>query len=85
MKRKYKASDWYMSVVILISGWVWLDTGNGFSAIIVFGLLWLIGIPFRAGAWASGRLNSRPCQVCGNRVANGETQCGSCGTDFRLR
>lgn len=85
MARKTTASDWYMFVVMLISVWVWIDTGNGLSGLIVFGLLWAIGIPFRAGAWASNRLNSRPCPVCGVRVRNGETQCGSCGTDFRLR
>lgn len=64
---------------------VWSSSGNGLSGLIVFGFFWALAIPFRAGAWATGRLNSRPCPVCGVRVRNGETQCGSCGTDFRLR
>lgn len=85
MKRKYTGWDWYMLAVTVIAIWFWAETGDGLSGIIVFGTLWLIGSPFKFAGWASGRLNSRPCPVCGVRVRNGETQCGSCGTDFRLQ
>ncbi len=85
MKRKITFYDIYMFVVTMIAISIWSSTGNGLSGLIVFGFFWAIGIPFRAGAWTLNRLNSRPCPVCGIRVPNGQTQCGSCGTDFRLQ
>jgi len=65
--------------------WTLGSTGSGLTALVIYGFLWLIGSPFKFTAWATSRLNSRPCPVCGNRVANGQTECGSCGTDFRLQ
>ncbi|MCX6403062.1 MAG: hypothetical protein NT032_03925 [Actinobacteria bacterium] len=85
MRRKITFYDIYIFVATMLSLSIWGSTGNGLSGLIVFGFFWLIGIPFRASAWATSRLNSRPCPVCGVRVRNGETQCGSCGTDFRLQ
>ncbi|MEY4348125.1 MAG: hypothetical protein RIS43_544 [Actinomycetota bacterium] len=78
---------WGQILVVFIA-FMLSNTSNGFSVLAFFiwlGIFWIISAPFRAASWVSGRMNSRPCPVCGIRIPNGETVCGSCGTDFRQR
>lgn len=86
--RKYKVTggQWFMFFAFLFAFWQAASTQGGFSAAVFFVwlvILWVIAAPFRVAGWTKRRLNSRPCPVCGVRVANGETSCGSCGTDFQ--
>lgn len=88
--RRYNVTggQWFLFVALLFSVFVGAQGEGGFSfavAFVVFGFFWLVSAPFRAINWVNRRLNSRPCQVCGIRVRNGETQCAGCGSDFRVR
>jgi hypothetical protein len=76
------------SILSAILAFMLANTSNGFSIIAFFiwlTIFWVIRAPFRAASWVSRRANSRPCPVCGIRIRNGETVCGSCGTDFKQR
>lgn len=87
-KKKYTGGQIFLSFAFLFSVYVAFGGEGGFSLLaflMMFSFLWLISAPFRMAGWAVRRANSRPCLVCGVRVANGETQCQSCGTDFTIR
>jgi hypothetical protein len=86
--RKYTGGQIFLWGAFFFSLYVGFGGSEGFSLLaflIMFGFLWLVSAPFRMAGWAIRRANSRPCPVCGIRVANGETQCQSCGTDFTIR
>jgi hypothetical protein len=86
--KKYTGGQIFLSLAFLFSVYVASGGEGGFSLLaflMMFTFLWLVSAPFRMAGWAVRRANSRPCPVCGIRVANGETQCQSCGTDFTIR
>ena len=86
--RKYTGGQIFLWGAFFFSIYVGFGGSGGFSFrafLMMFSFLWLVSAPFRMAGWAIRRANSRPCPVCGIRVANGETQCQSCGTDFTIR
>ncbi len=76
------------SILSVLLAFMLANTSSGFNVIVFLiwlAIFWVIAAPVRAASWVSRRANSRPCPVCGIRIPNGETVCGSCGTDFRQR
>lgn len=86
--RRTPIADFFTGGTALVAIWIEVASDDGFNFItffILWGIMMLFVWPFRIGANVLFRMNSRPCPVCGERVKVGETVCGHCQYDFKVR
>jgi hypothetical protein len=81
--KKITGGQWFMFAALIFALFNSnTDTGfNGYVFAFWIFLAWIISAPFRAASWGIARFNSHPCGACGSRIPNGQTVCGTCGTD----
>lgn len=84
-KNRITGGQWAMFFAGILAFWLSASAEGGFNVwvfLILLAIFALVLAPFRVASWAKRRINSRPCHVCGMRIANGQTVCSSCGTDY---